>query len=115
MTDAPPPSIPPSIPPRKRPSSTPAGTWGVTTVPGRDGPETDGTERAPAAGEQPRFVVPESARATRRTPTAEPRDVRPAPGAPFPVAGPPGLRRRLAGFVHAGVRHRDRSQSRAGR
>ncbi len=90
MTDAPPPSIPPSIPPRKRPSSTPAGTWGVTTVPGRDGPETDGTERAPAAGEQPRFVVPESARATRRTPTAEPRDVRPAPGAPFPVAGPPG-------------------------
>ncbi|OJV80950.1 MAG: hypothetical protein BGO37_15650 [Cellulomonas sp. 73-92] len=88
MTDAPPPSIPPSIPPRKRPSATPAGTWGVTTVPGRGGP--DGTGRPPAGEAAPPLVVPEAGQATRRTPTSEPRDVRPAPGAAFPVVGPPG-------------------------
>lgn len=88
MTDAPPPSIPPSIPPRKRPSSTPTGAWGVTTVPGRGGP--DGAGRAPAGEAGPRFVVPETGQAARRTPTSEPRDGRPAPGAPLPVVGPPG-------------------------
>jgi hypothetical protein len=93
MTDAPPPSIPPSIPPRKRPSSTPTGAWGVTTVPGRSGPGTDGAGPARAGGEQQQqFVPPDPGQATRRTPTAQPVDVRPAPGAPFPVVGPPEAR-----------------------
>lgn len=96
MSDAPPPSIPPSIPPHKRPS-TPTGAWGVTTVPGRGGSRTDG-EAAPGTGQAPAAPDhrPAAAPSVRPAPTpattapsAADRDVRPAPGAPFPVVGPP--------------------------
>jgi len=86
MTDAPPPSIPPSIPPRQRPATS-AGERVVTTVPGRVGPETNGTARVPTVDGHSSAALPESI--PRHPASVRSEDFPPAPK-PFPVAVPPG-------------------------